>query len=104
MQKKTRLGRKVAEAVAAYAGLPAELRARFETGLGAARDALSSADDLPVHARRALLEVAGMILTEGFIAGSWHKVHAALAEEAPEMYQAVRELLPRADGTSDLGI
>jgi len=94
----SRLGRKVAEAVDAYAGLDLELRERFEAGLLAARDALASADEIPKHARTALLEAIAMAFVEGYVGGAWGKVHAALREQAPALYMAVRELLP--DATS----
>jgi hypothetical protein len=92
----TRLGRKVSDAVAAYEALEPDLRKRFEAGLLAARDALSTADEIPAHARRALLEAIAMAFVEGYVGGAWGKVHLALAESAPGLYEAVRELLPDA--------
>lgn len=94
----SRLGRKVAEAIDAYGGLAPELRERFEAGLLAARDALQSADEIPKHARVALLEAIAMAFVEGYVGGAWGKVHSALREQAPALYMAVRELLP--DATS----
>jgi hypothetical protein len=93
----SRLGRRVAEAVAAYQGLEPGLRRRFEAGLEAARDALVVvSDEIPKPVRNALLEATAMAFVEGYVAGAWGKVHAALAEAAPELYQAVKSLLPDA--------
>jgi hypothetical protein len=92
----TRLGRKVNDAVTAYLELEPDLRKRFESGLLAARDALSTADEIPANARKALLEAIAMAFVEGYVGGAWGKVHLALAESAPGLYEAVKELLPNA--------
>lgn len=93
----TRLGRKVAEARGAYLCEPAELRARFEAGLTAAAECLRSSDEISRRTRKALLEVIAMGFVEGYIGGAWRKVHDALREEAPALYEQVKELLPNAE-------
>ena len=92
----TRLGRKIAEARAAYLAEPAELRARFEAGLAAALPCLSSSDEINQRTRKALFEAFAMGFVEGYVGGAWAKVHEALASESPELYAQVKELLPDA--------
>jgi len=92
----TRLSRKVAEAREAYSAEPPELRARFEAGLEAAKECLSSGDEISRRTRKALFEAVAMGFVEGYVGGAWSKVHAALREEAPELYEQLKELLPDA--------
>lgn len=95
----TRLGRKIADARAGYLALGPELRARFQAGLIAAKDALAVvSDEIPIPLRGLFIDVLLMGVTEGKIAGKWSKVHQAIAEGAPELYPHVRELIP--DGSN----
>jgi hypothetical protein len=95
----SRLARKVAETSAAYKAMSPELRARFEAGLVAAKDALAVVtEEIPPPLRTLFLDVLMMGIMEGKIAGKWAKVHQAVAEGAPEIYPHVREIIP--DGSN----
>ncbi|MFL5381288.1 MAG: hypothetical protein ACJ8GN_02055 [Longimicrobiaceae bacterium] len=100
----SRLGRKVAEAIATYRREPPELRAEFEAGLVAALEALAAANKLGPDTARMLKDVLGQIFVEGYVGGSWAKVHAALAEEAPAIYVRVKDRLPSATSSNPLAL
>lgn len=100
----SRLARKVAEAIATYRQEPAELRAEFETGLVAALEALAAANRLSPDTARMLKEALGQIFVDGYVGGSWVKVHAALASEAPVLYAKVKDRLPSATSGNPLAL
>jgi microcompartment protein CcmL/EutN len=100
----TRLGRTVARAVASYRGEPAEVRARFEAGLAAARDSLVHSEEISKPTRQVLIDAVVMIFVEAYVGSSWGKVHAALAESVPELYAQVKDLLPSGTGDSPLAL
>jgi hypothetical protein len=100
----SRLARKVAEAIATYREEPAELRAEFETGLVAALEALAAANRHSRDTARMLKEALGQIFVDGYVAGAWPKVHAALAAEAPALYERVKDRLPSATSSNPLAL
>lgn len=100
----SRLARKVAEAIATYRAEPPELRAEFEAGLVAALEALAAANKLSPDTARMLKEVLGQIFVDGYVAGAWGKVHAALAESAPAIYARVKDRLPSATSSNPLAL
>lgn len=100
----TRIGRKTAEAVAHYRGLPPDVRARFEAGLRTSVEALNAANEFPAELRTALKDLLAMVLTEGFVGGSWIKVHDAFSAAWPELYIHIADLLPGSDGSRDLAL
>jgi hypothetical protein len=98
----SRLERKVELAMQGYEALPEDFRQRFEAALVAAKDALEVAEGIPQHLRDTWMETAVMIFSEGKIAGSWKKVHQALASKAPRLYTYVEKLIPRDSGIPGL--
>lgn len=90
----TRLERKTDEARALYETLPAEERARFETGLAAAYESVKHSTNLPQIIKRSLLELAGMVIADGVVAGRWEKVHQGISRW-PALYVHVRDIIPR---------
>jgi hypothetical protein len=101
----TRLGRRVAEALTAYKAEPADVRARFEAGLVAARDCLVHSEEISKGTRDVLLDAVLAIFMEAYVGvGGWAKVHAALAEAVPDLYVQIKELLPDGAGRSPLAL
>jgi hypothetical protein len=100
----SRLARRVAEAISTYREEPAELRAEFEAGLVAALEALAAANRLSPDTARMLKEALGQIFVDGYVGGSWAKVHAALATEAPALYERVKDRLPSATSSNPLAL
>ena len=99
MAEGTRLSRKIRAALESYAAEDLEVRRRFIDALIAARSALVGTDALfSQETRSLLLEAVGMIVIEGVVSGAWDKVHQALELEAPQVYEHIREVIPRGEG------
>jgi hypothetical protein len=96
----SRLGRKLAEAITAYRAEPLKLRDEFEGGLLGALDCLACTSRLSPDTGRLLKEALGQIFVDGYVGGNWAKVHQALAEEAPAIYERVKDRLPRVDASN----
>lgn len=98
----SRLERQVASALAIYRREPPEARAAIENGLAQAAEVLSASDRLSDAAKLALQDTVETIVLEGFLGGGgvkgggWTKVHKALAAAAPDIYEKVKGILPRA--------
>jgi hypothetical protein len=95
--RSSRLQRQVAAARASYERDNApDVRADLEAGLLAAAQSLTTRKRLSPATETELKRAVGMIVSDGVVGGAWWKVHSALAEEWPELYRHVKDVLPDA--------